>query len=365
VLPVFGSAYLRTLRIGAPPFGELQQDVYPYEGVRMQRWRRSDDPPADWLVVWIDLQTPGLGYSATEIHYRDGPSGDLEPAVYAQTTLDFVRRHSDPPRTDLAVNTVAYWPFPAFKGKPVWLSDPVWVGADNHRPPPAGSLMLGLLPGRAIIGEVEEMRAAQPLYAFGAFVPKGEPGAVGTAVRHGRIQCVDAEAHGRTAVGVRASGRVLILLVADGYNPGVSIGLTRKDTAQALRAAGADDALFFDEGGSSTLVGRGDDGAPAVLNRPAGLQKVPGTLRYVATNVGFTNLRRSADPLPALPNWEAPALTQAWTKLVTWARAYPRKALVLFGGLAVVVLLSAILELRRRWQRGRARRRAETPTHVL
>ena len=70
-----GSAYLRTLAVRAPPFGELKQDVYPYDGVRIQRWRRGDNPQAEWLVVWIDLQTPALGYRATDVHYRNGPAG--------------------------------------------------------------------------------------------------------------------------------------------------------------------------------------------------------------------------------------------------------------------------------------------------
>jgi hypothetical protein len=346
-----GSAYLQTLPLRAPRFGELIQDVYPYEGVRIQRWRRADDVPADWLVVWIDLQTPGLGYSATPVHYRLGPAGDLRQAVYAETTAEFLRAHSDPPRTDLAVNTVAYWPFPAFHGKPVFLSDPVWIGSDNQRDPDPGSLMLALLPGRALIGEVEEVRAARPLYAFGAFIPQGGLGADGTAVRRGRVECTPEEPHGRTAAGVSADGRVLLLLVADGYNPGVSIGLSKEDTGEVLAAAGAYNALFLDAGGSSTLVGRDDAGNPAVLNRPAGLQKVPGTLRYVATNLGFTNLRRTADPLPAIPDWEAPSLSRNWAKLVAWGRSYPRKAMLLFGGLAVLGLVTAAGWLRRRWAR--------------
>jgi hypothetical protein len=336
-----GTAYLRSLSVGAPPFGELKQDGYPYDGVRMQRWRRNDNPPADWLVVWIDLQTPTLGYSATDVHVRDGPGGIAHQAVYAQTTLDFVRTHNDLPRTDLAVNTVAYWPFPAFNGRPVWLSDPVWIGTIKRRDPKPGSLMLGLLTGRALIGEVEEVRAAQPLYAFGAFIPEGQPGSSGTAVRHGRLLYTPEEAHARTAVGVTTNGRVLLLLVADGYNEGVSVGLSKEDTARALLAAGAHDALFLDGGGSSTLVGRNDDGEPAVLNRPAGLQQVPGTLRYVAVNLGFTGLRRSADPLPALPDWAAPALARAWAKVVAWMRSYPRKAMLLFGGLTVTAGLAA------------------------
>ena len=57
-----GSAYLRTVRVQDPPFGRLVQESSPWDGVRIQRWRRDTPPEADWLTVWIDLRTAGLGY---------------------------------------------------------------------------------------------------------------------------------------------------------------------------------------------------------------------------------------------------------------------------------------------------------------
>jgi hypothetical protein len=110
-----------------------------------------------------------------------------------------------------------------------------------------------------------------------------------------------------------------------------------------------------------------------VLNRPAGLQQVPGTLRYVAVNLGFTNLRRTPDPLPAIPDWEAPAAAQAWAKLVAWARSYPRKATLLFGGLMLTAVLPAAGWLRRRWDRSYPaaspgspiQPASEVPTHAV
>src|SRR5262249_38655133 len=135
------------------------------------------------------------------------------------------------------------------------------------------------------------------------------------------------EPHARTAIGVSDDGRVLILLVADGYNPGVSVGFGTGDTAHVLRAAGAYQGMFFDGGGSSTLVGRDGDGEAVVINRPAGLEKTPGTLRYVACTLGFTNLRRSDEPIPSVRDWQAARLVTAWVELVTWCRVYPKEAL--------------------------------------
>jgi hypothetical protein len=89
-----GSDFLRGLVIQAPPFGVLQQETYPYEGVRIQRWRRNQ-PEVDWLVTWIDLRTPGLGYRLTPIYDAVGPSGGPWRSCRAQTTRDFVRQHND------------------------------------------------------------------------------------------------------------------------------------------------------------------------------------------------------------------------------------------------------------------------------
>jgi hypothetical protein len=349
-----GSAFLRGLEVREPPFGRLVADVYPYDGVRMQRWRR-DEPAADWVVVWVDLRTPGLGYAASEVHYLPGPGGDPVQAAYAQTTLAFLEKHGGEPRVDLAFNTVAYYVYPAYGGSPVYLSEPVWVGDDNKRDPVPGSWMLGLLPGRAVLGEPAKVRSAHPLHAFGSFHGDGQPGD-GIAVKDGVPGGGTEAEHARTVVGAAEDGRVLIVLVADGYNPGVSIGLSQKDSGVVLAAAGARDGIFLDGGGSSTLVGR-DDGKAAVLNRPAGLQTTPGTLRYVAANFGFTGLRRTEDPLPALANWKAPALEVAWKDTVTWARVYPLRATLAGAGIVAVLGVGGFWVWRRRRRTKRVRAR--------
>jgi len=347
-----GTAYLRSLPPPAAPFGQLVADTFPYDGVRLQRWRR-DDPPVDWLLVQIDLRTPGLGYRISPIHYRTGPAGTPFQAAHAQHTLDFLKERADEPRVDLAVNAVAYWPFPAYTGTPVFLSEPVWSGTDNTRDPEPESWLLGLLPGRALIGETATVRAASPALALGAFRESGLA-PLGLAVRDGQVQPLpSAPPHGRTLAGVSADNRVLFLLVADGYNPGVSSGLSARDAAQVLQTAGAHQAIFFDGGGSSTLVGRSEDGEAIVLNRPAGLHNRPGTLRPVALNLGFTNLQRSTDPLPALPDWQAPWYVVATHTGICWARVHPLRAAVLVLGALVVVAWLAW-----RWWRRSAVRQA-------
>jgi hypothetical protein len=80
--------------------------------------------------------------------------------------------------------------------------------------------------------------------------------------------------HPRTAIGVDATGDVLILVTVDGRQVGAR-GMTGAETAQLLERLGAYDAVMLDGGGSTTMwiAGRG------VVNQPSG------TLRAVGNEV--------------------------------------------------------------------------------
>ncbi len=67
----------------------------------------------------------------------------------------------------------------------------------------------------------------------------------------------------RTAVGQTASGRILLVTV-DGRQPGLSIGVTNFELAQALVRLGAVTGMAFDGGGSTTMAFDG-----TVLNSPS------------------------------------------------------------------------------------------------
>jgi len=67
----------------------------------------------------------------------------------------------------------------------------------------------------------------------------------------------------RTAVGQRADGRI-VMLVVDGRRPGYSAGLTNFELAQTMIRLGAVTATALDSGGSSTMAFDGQ-----VLNRPS------------------------------------------------------------------------------------------------
>ncbi len=78
----------------------------------------------------------------------------------------------------------------------------------------------------------------------------------------------DREMHPRTAIGIDRDTRRLLLLVVDGRQS-FSRGYTLVELARTLRRLGAEDALNFDGGGSSTMAGEGRSGRVRVLNSPS------------------------------------------------------------------------------------------------
>jgi hypothetical protein len=75
--------------------------------------------------------------------------------------------------------------------------------------------------------------------------------------------CVSCARQPRTAIGVTATGRIL-LIVIDGRQPRWSRGATLGELRSILRDLGAVDALNLDGGGSSEMVVKGE-----VVNRPS------------------------------------------------------------------------------------------------
>jgi hypothetical protein len=75
----------------------------------------------------------------------------------------------------------------------------------------------------------------------------------------------------RTAIGLDATGDILILVTVDGRSS-VARGMTGDETAQLMERLGAHDAVMLDGGGSSTMwiAGRG------IVNRPSGSLRAVG-----------------------------------------------------------------------------------------
>ena len=88
-------------------------------------------------------------------------------------------------------------------------------------------------------------------------------------------------AHPRTAVGIDADGRKLLILVVDGRSS-VSRGYTMVELADTMAALGAENALNLDGGGSSAMYSRDATGGWSVVNEPS-----DGGERRVANALGL------------------------------------------------------------------------------
>lgn len=84
--------------------------------------------------------------------------------------------------------------------------------------------------------------------------------------------------HPRSAVGLSADGRTLLLLAVDGRQEGHSRGVTLAELANLLLSFGADTAINLDGGGSTSLVLRDPaTGVHTIANQPSepSLAKLP------------------------------------------------------------------------------------------
>ncbi|MEO5662499.1 MAG: phosphodiester glycosidase family protein [Nocardioides sp.] len=151
-----------------------------------------------------------------------------------------------------------------------------------------GQVMVGRGSAAKLLKELRVGRKA-------TFKYKAKPGAT-VAVSGDRplllngVQTVinDRLMHPRTAVGIDVDGRKLLLLVIDGRSAS-SRGYTMVELATMMRALGAESALNFDGGGSSTLYSRKLTGEMGVINEPStdiDEPGSPGVERKVANGLG-------------------------------------------------------------------------------
>lgn len=110
--------------------------------------------------------------------------------------------------------------------------------------------------------------------------------------------------HPRTAVGVDATGKKVILVTVDGRRPGHSNGTSLQDLANLLISKGAVAAINLDGGGSTTMsISQPGSLTPQIVNRPADgaerrvsaiLQAVsvapPGKAKSISLNASSINL---------------------------------------------------------------------------
>lgn len=243
-------------------------------GVEYKRMVRLLPRPMVIHVVTVNLKMNGLRFVVTP---PDNPKSetplnarttsqfldefDLDIAVngdgfspwWSRSPVDYYPHVGDPvaPRGDTASRGVYYWNSQA-------LVPTLYISSRN-----AVSFDAPTNPYNAISGET--------LLVMGGSSADGLNGT---------------DLHPRTAIGYSKNGKFLYIVVVDGRQPLYSEGITLSELADLMIELGAHYAMNLDGGGSSTLVVRGADGTPRLLNSPVDLY-IPGRERPVANHLGI------------------------------------------------------------------------------
>ncbi|MEW5939208.1 MAG: phosphodiester glycosidase family protein [Chloroflexota bacterium] len=244
------------------------------QGVEYERMVRVSPRPMVVHVVTINLNTKKLRFlvtppdnpkTATPLNARTASEFleefDLDIAVngdgfspwWSRTPADYYPHSGDPvaPRGDAASEGLVYWRTP----------DPLptlYISSKNKVSFDAPATLYNAISGVTML--VKNGAALEGLN--------------------------DTDIHPRTAIGYSENGKFLYIVVVDGRQPLYSEGMKLTELAQLMLDLGAHNAMSLDGGGSSTLVVRGADGQPRVLNSPVDLY-IPGRERPIANHLGI------------------------------------------------------------------------------
>lgn len=233
--------------------------------VRYEHIARTDPRRVQLHVVTIDLADPRVSVVARAA--GDDPDG----AGQWQTTLQTVRAIAKRDGLDVAVNAnffatrgaanVAGRKVPYFIGNRAYaigclMTDGKWIS----RPAPGANLVV-TSEGRVKIGWFERLPEGARDVVSGSAVLVSDGKNLVTAA---------GDRAPRTAAGITADGKTLVLLVVDGRLISHSAGMSEQELAEEMIRLGCSEAINLDGGGSSTLVMRDSEtGQPRVMNRPS------------------------------------------------------------------------------------------------
>lgn len=243
-----------------------------FHGVEVCEGAGAQPRPVQVRALRVDLHEPMIGFLVTP------SNGDAPLEVDARTTSDFLKQF----KCQAAINGSVFAPFAKSNLAPMNIEGfavsqgEVYSEANQYH-----SLVISTN-HRAWIART----AAEGVGGFNAL------SGFYSVLTHGTNTGTSKDLHPRSSVGVSREGRWLIIMVADGRQPGYSEGLSTAETGEWMRRLGAYDALNLDGGGSSALAVEAPDGQPRVLNRPCG--PPVGTERRVANHLGVF-ARRLAD----------------------------------------------------------------------
>lgn len=261
------------------------------EGVSVKALALEEPRLMKAYIARVDLSTPGIGFTATD---RAENWGETMPDytnrtvlidTKRETTAAFMaRRRAQGLDVELAVNTAPWGPwvppfthtYGSFRGWNVSGG----VELSHGKNPRRGAFIVVRKDGRVDatprVPVAETNSVAIAMCGFGMIMTNGVPT---FAVAHPRpVQLAP-----RTALGVTADRKTLVVLVVDGRQPGYSLGADIEDLYNILRKEGVTDAVNMDGGGSSSLVVY-----DRVAGRPLMVNHQPrGTERKNALNFGI------------------------------------------------------------------------------
>ena len=252
-------------QLGVPPEHEMWQcPVELCRGVTLRAYALDEPQLMKAFVARINLDEPGIGFTATD---RDEKWGEPMPDYTNRTVLIHTKRETTPnfmmqrraagEPVVLAVNATPWGPWDcAAAFRSTYASLKGWnvshgVELSQPKRPRRGALFVVYRDGKAdITTSVAEERAKDVAFVFDGFgliMTNGVPTVYARRLKN------QAPAQ-RTAFGLDASRKTLVLLVVDGRKPNYSIGAFGMDLYEILRREGVTDAVNMDGGGSSTLT---------------------------------------------------------------------------------------------------------------
>jgi exopolysaccharide biosynthesis protein len=249
-----------------------------YEGIIYRRVVRVFPRPMIAHVLEIDTRTKGIEFLVTP------PDSEGEMPLNARTTSQFLEEFD----LQIAINGDKFYPW--------WSHNP----ADYypHVGDPVAPSGFSASNGKVYwIGNMEDVGIEPTLYINRRNVLSfnNQPNRVHNAISGDRMivqkgevvsDLNDNELEPRTAIGINRNGRFLYLVVVDGRQPFYSEGATFAELAELMIKQGAYAAMSLDGGGSSTMVIRGEDGKPQILNSPID-NYIPGRERPVGNHLGI------------------------------------------------------------------------------
>ncbi len=243
-------------------------------GVEYQRLVRLFPRLVVIHVITVNLRTNGLRFVVTP---PDAPNS--ETPLKARTTSQFLEEFE----MDIAVNGDGFVPWWSHTPADYYphVGDPVAPLGDTASRGEVYWRTQNILP-TLYLSSRNTVSFDEPARPYNAISGVTRLVMGGSAVDG----LTDTNLHPRTAIGYSKNGKFLYIVVVDGRQPLYSEGMTLPELADLLVDLGAHDAMNLDGGGSSTLVIRGADGQPRLLNSPIDMY-IPGRERPVANHLGI------------------------------------------------------------------------------